>query len=243
MVKSSVKTVTYTSGSRRANAARSVVANARKILRGRMVASPRAPLRTGGFYGVYNGRRRDELKFVDTTISITPFTLVGAISLLNGVTQGTDFNNRIGRSVNMKSLLFRFTVEKATGANSDGATARVILFYDAQTNGAAPVVTDVLATADHLAPMNLNNRDRFKILADCFIETDAFVNTTGVISAGTYTERTKTIYKKMNTEMQFSGTTNAVGSIATGGVFALFISSELNGTGYKVYSRIRFTDK
>jgi len=208
-----------------------------------MVATPRAPLRTGGFYGVYNGRRRDELKFVDTTIATTPFTLVGSIVLLNGVTQGTDFNQRIGRSVSMKSLLFRFTVEKATGANSDGATARIILFYDAQTNGAAPAVTDVLATASHLSPMNLNNRDRFKILADSYLETEAFVNTAGVISAGSYCERTKTIYKKMTMECQFSGTTNAVGSIATGGIFALFISSELNGTGYSVYSRTRFTDK
>lgn len=241
MVKSSVKTVTYTSGSRRANAARTVVANARKILRGRMVASPRAPLRTGGFYGVYNRRGRDELKFIDLSAAATLWTTAGVIGILNGVAQGTDFNQRIGRSVSMKSILFRFNIEK-TATDSEGNTCRCILFYDAQTNGAAPAVTDVLATASYLSPMNLNNRDRFKILADCYLQTDAYDGGAPIV-AGTFTEHCKTIYKKFNMEVQFSGTAATVGSIATGGVFALFISSENNTLAYELYSRIRFTDK
>ena len=241
MVKGTVKTVTYTSGSRRVNAARSTVAKARQVLRSRMVASPRAPLATRGFYGVYNRRGRDELKFIDLAANATPWTTAGVVGILNGVAQGTDFNQRIGRSTSMKSILFRFNIEK-TATDSEGCTCRCILFYDAQTNGVAPLVTDVLASASYLSPMNLNNRDRFKILADCFMGTDAY-DGGGPIVAGTFTEQNKTIFKKFNLECQFSGTGATVGSISTGGIFALFIASENNTLAYELYSRIRFTDK
>lgn len=240
MVKSSVKTVTYTSGSRRANAARSTVAKARQILRSRMVAAPRAPLRTGGFYGVYNRRGRDELKFVDAAVSFTAWTTAGAIAILNGVAQGTDYNQRIGRSTLLKSILFRISVGKSAN-NSTGSTCRFLIFYDAQTNGAAPAVTDVLAAASYLSPMNLNNRDRFKILCDTYIDTEAY--TADPIATGTFKNETKTMFKKFNMECQFSGTGATVGSIATGGIFILLISDEANTVGYEFYSRIRYTDK
>lgn len=240
MVKSSVKTVTYTSGSRRANAARSTVAKARQILRNRMVATPRAPLRTGGFYGVYNRRGRDELKFVDANVGFIPWTSAGAIAFLNGVAQGTDYNQRIGRTTLMKSILFRISLGKSA-VSSDGACCRALIFYDAQSNGAAPAVTDVLASASYLAPMNLNNRDRFKILMDCYFDLEAY--TGSPIATGSFKNETKTMFKKFNMECQFSGTGSTVGSVSTGGIFVLLISDENGTVGYDFWSRIRYTDK
>lgn len=242
MVRASVKTITYTAGSRKTAAARRSVAKARELLRNRMVTSTRAPLRTGGFYGVYNRRGRDELKFVDTTVSGLA-TIGGTVNLLNGVTQGTDYNNRIGRKFTMKSLMVRIGISygNVAGVGSTGNIIRILVVYDAQTNTVTPAVTDVLQSANYLSPMNLNNRDRFKILSDKWWNTDAFVFAAGAITNGTFTPQMEKYYKKINLETQNGGTNNLVGSITTGGVFLIVISGGA-GNLVDVYTRVRYTD-
>jgi len=242
MVRSSVKTITYKSGSRNTTAANRVVAKAATLLRKRMAAAPRAPLRTGGFYGVYNRRGRDELKFIDNSATAQATSAAGIIALLNGITQGADFNNRIGRKVTMKSLLLKVSVGLLSTTSSLGGVHRFLVVYDAQTNGATPAITDVLATANYLSPMNLNNRDRFKVLMDFYHKTDAYTVTAGAISAGSFTDTIENRFRKFNLEEQFSGTTNAVGSIATGAVFLIVISDVGTAPIFDFYSRIRYTD-
>jgi len=240
MVKASVKTVTYTSGSRKANTARGVVAKAREMLRGRVARSTRAPLRTGGYYGVYNRRGRDELKFVDEAILGVPVA-TGTVTLINGVAQGTDVNNRIGRKFLMKSLLWRFRVGLNTAASSPGNVIRLLIVYDAQTNGALPAVTDILTAADVLAPMNLNNRDRFKIICDKWWSTGAYTISGTDIDTGEFCPPMDKFYKKLNLEVQNSGTANTIGSISTGAVYALLIAENTSATA-ELATRIRYTD-
>jgi len=240
MVKASVKTVTYTSGSRKANTARGVVAKAREMLRGRVARSTRAPLRTGGYYGVYNRRGRDELKFVDEAILGIP-SATGSVTLINGVAQGTDVNNRIGRKFLMKSLLWRFRIGVNPAANSLGNIVRLLIVYDAQTNGALPAVTDILSAADVLAPMNLNNRDRFKIICDKWWNSNAYALSGGDIDNGEFCPPMDKFYKKLNLEVQNSGTANTIGSIATGAVYALLIAENASAVA-ELATRIRYTD-
>jgi len=242
MVKASVKTITYTSGSRKTAAARRSVAKASQLLRARMGTTTRAPLATRGFYGVYNRRGRDELKFVDTVTSAAG-TAAGAVTLLNGVAQGTDYNQRIGRKFTMKSIMCRFGISYGTGAavNSVGNIVRVLIFYDCQTNLNTPAVTDVLQTASYLSPMNLNNRDRFKIISDKWWSTEAFVITASQIDTGDFEPKIEKFYKKINLETQNGGTGATVGSISTGGVFLLIITGG-NGNQIDIYTRVRYTD-
>lgn len=239
MVRSTVKTISYTSGSRKVNASRKVVARARALLRGRMASGPRAPLRTGGFYGLYQQRGRNELKFIDVTSSGTTAT-AGAVTLLNGVATGTDITNRIGRKIMMKSILFRLDLQ-TTATSLLGDFIRVLVVYDCQTNTTTPAVTDVIVN-NYNSPMNLSNRDRFKVLIDKHVIMNACDLTGGVVAGGDPMPKYVKVYKKMNLEVIFGGVNSNVGSINTGGIFLVLVSQNNALTTATLYSRIRFED-
>lgn len=246
MVKYTLRTTGYTggrAGSYKASTARKLVAKAGQLLRARNASSLRAPLRTGGFYGTYNRRGRDELKFIDSNVDgASP--AVGAVFLINGIVQGTDYNQRIGRKVMLKSIFVRFTIN-AVPANLalQGDVVRLMIFYDSQANGAAPAITDVLAIAEYDSPMNLNNRDRFKVLHDKFYTMWANTYAAGIggILTGNAIPKFSQKYIKCNMEEIFGGTGATIGSIQTGSLWFLTISQN-EVSGVSLYSRVRYTD-
>jgi len=212
------------------------------VLSKRVASVPRAPLATRGFYGQFSWRGRDELKVIDNPAGSGTFPTSGIVALMNGVAQGTDYTQRIGRKILLKSWLFRVSVVPLPSTVSPvGDICRILLFYDCQTNGSAPNANDVLNSNDYNAPMNLNNRDRFKILADKYVTIGASSYTAGDLVAGSPTPKQIKIFKKFNMEQIFGGTGNTVGSINTGGLFVLFISLAAKAT-YLYDSRVRFID-
>jgi len=224
-------------------AARAAVRKAATALRGRTTSYPRAPLRTGGFYGGYYKRGREELKTIDTDGVSGTITSVGAVTLLNGVAQGTDYTERIGRKVMLRSILWRgFVTPSSATSLPEGAFFRYIIFYDAQTNAVAPAVTDVLQTNAYDSPLNLTNRDRFKVLVDKYCTVNAVTFTTGALSAGSPMPKHLKFYRKFMMEVIFGSTGGTVGSIQTGGLFLLTICSVNVGCKLDMYSRVRFTD-
>lgn len=201
-----------------------------------------APLRTGGFYGLWNGRRADELKTIDSTLT-TAIPSTGLVNTISGVAAGTDYNNRIGRKIMMKSLLLRFALTPIVSTSAPvGDTVRVIVFYDTQTNGVLPTIAQLLQNSQPDDPLNLDNRDRFRIIMDKYIAMPASNYTAGALTAGSPTPKTMTKYRKFRLEGIFSGTTAAVGSIATGGIFIAYISNGNSLTGINWDARIRFID-
>lgn len=240
MVRSSIKTVTYSSGSRRIARSRQLVNRAAQLLRNRMGTTTRAPMRNGGWYGGY--RRGEELKTIDTE-GYNNTTSTGAVYLLSGVAQGTDYTNRIGRKISMKSLLIRFSLNPNAGQTSAvGDFVRILIVYDSQSNGSAPGVTDILQTANYLSPMNLNNRDRFKVLHERLIPMNPTVYTTGALTGGNPQNKSYEIYKRMFLDEVFSNTTNLISSITSGSVYLLIIAAAATATGLGYNSRIRFSD-
>lgn len=243
MPRTSVRTVTFQGSSRKIAAANRAVARARAIVRARGTGSLRAPLRTGGFLGTYNRRGREELKVIDITQTTVAATTAGTVTLLNGVTQGTDYTQRIGRKIWLKSILLRFTLVPNTASNTPaGDSVRLLVVYDAQCNSAAPVIGDILQNSAFNDPMNLNNRDRFKILADKFVTLGACQYNTGTLAAGAPFAKQVKIYKKMGMEQIFSGTGNTVGSISTGGIFLVIIAGFNSQTNVIYTARTRFLD-
>jgi len=247
MVRASVKTITYGSGYRnsyKVARSRQLVNKAAQLLRNRVAITTRAPLRTGGYYGNYNRRGRDELKVFDSAESTQVVTNGGIVILLNGIPQGTDYTQRIGRKVCLKSLLTRFTtvLNAATAASEAGDVVRLMIFYDSQTNAATPAVTDVLSYAGFDAPMNLTNRDRFKVIVDKFFMMSGYSSGGGALVAGTPMPRMLNKFKKMNLDVIFGGTGGTVGSIQTGGLFALIIGLSNNVSTSILTTRVRFTD-
>lgn len=204
--------------------------------------------RTGGFRtGVGRGVNMSglpELKTIDSgSVGPTNFSTAGAVLLLNGVAQGDDYTNRIGRKITMKSILMRFSVfSQATDNLQTGDILRVMIVYDNQSNGVAPTVANILQTASWDSPQNLDNRDRFLVLADKVFNRPAAIYAAGVITAGQAGAASRKIYRKISLQTQFNGTGATVGSIAGGSVYMLTISAY--GAQYDYYSncRIRFTD-
>lgn len=201
-----------------------------------------APLRTGGFFGAGYRRSINEKKTVDVAPNSYVADTTGTVTLLNGIATGTDFTDRIGRKIILKSIFVRGLVgpvDTSTGTNC----ARILIVYDMQANGSAPAVTDILKTADSRDQINLNNRDRFKILFDKQWTLGPFDGVTlGYIGAPSVAN--VKLYRRLNLETLFNGTTAAIGSIATGSIYMVTIGNQAaaNGSSFQVSTRIRFVD-
>lgn len=121
--------------------------------------------------GLYN--RRSELKHVDTGATNT-MSSTTVFQLLNNIRLGNDDYQRVGKEIKMKSLLLTAQVQDLRRTFNAHDWLRYMIIYDRQTNGAAPVITDVLqsvdinggVTSNVRSAKNENNKDRFKILLD-----------------------------------------------------------------------------
>lgn len=181
-----------------------------------------------------------ELKVIDTAQAQYACTTTGSVTLLNGVATGTDFTNRIGRKIIMKSVQIRGMVRPATSTPTS-AVCRVIIGYDMQPNTALPAVTDVLLAATGDSMLNLNNRDRFKMLMDKQV-TMGFYNTTASSSVADHTVVNVKKYIKLNHDTIFDGTTAAIGDITSGSLFLLTVGTLASGWEILCTLRVRFED-
>lgn len=220
---------------------RKFMAAEKAIKRARAYKAARRPIRLPT-RSVWTARGADELKTIDSTVT-SNVPAAGNISTLNAVATGTDFTNRTGRKTTMKSLLLRLTLNPlpATSAPS-GDAVRIVVLYDTQTNGAIPVVGDVLSGGTWDSPINLTNRDRFKILMDKQVNMAASTYTAGALTAGSPETKFLKKYRQFSLETIFNGTAGSVTQIQTGGLFILYISEANNVTNLLINSRVRFTD-
>lgn len=208
-----------------------------------VASSGLAPARTGGFYGVAARIRRNEKKVIDVDPGNLNVSTTGTVTLINGVATGTDFTDRIGRKIVMRSVYVRGLLRPEDTTVSDQC-ARVMLVYDMQSNGAAPAITDILKSASSLAQLNMNNRDRFRVLMDKTFAMAGLQDTATQAFAGSPTTHVMKKYKRCNLEVLYNGTTNAIGSIATGALFLVTIGSVAAGSAstFTVSTRVRFDD-
>jgi len=223
----------------RMRAAQQLVRAARQA--GRMSVAADAVARTGGFYSPSTS---SELKFRDlgpTTSALTfasaAWTTPGATFLLNGLAPDSTATGRIGRKVVMKSLLLRAEMRMAT-TSSQGGYGRYLVVYDRQANTNPPAVTDVLLYDGMQSPMNLSNKDRFKIVAEGYF--------TPLSVQGEFVSQGVEVYKKLNLPVQFNaGTAGTIGDIVTGSLYVLFAQNGSIGTANPSVvwtSRVRYSD-
>lgn len=200
-----------------------------------------APLRTGGFFGPR--RTMQEKKAIDLAQADYGMDTTGSVTLLNGVATGTDFTDRIGRKIITRSVAVRGIIIPAA-ANIGGQKGRLIIVQDNQVNGAAPAVTDVLKTANANAQLNLNNRDRFRVLVDREFVIGQLSNIATQSVAGSPTIGKCKVFKATRIETIFQGTTAAVASIASGAIWMVTIGTQAAGSGltFSGTTRVRFID-
>lgn len=116
---------------------------------------------------------KPEVKFFDLNAAGTLYTgsnpvsigITGTLFCLNPLAQGTSAFTRIGTSVSIKSVAYRYELDLPTApANQLPTSGRIILVWDKQANGAVPSYTDVFTSANYLAFMNIGATQRFTVL-------------------------------------------------------------------------------
>jgi len=129
-----------------------------------------------------------EKKFIDVNITANNYLVSGsaAITLLNGIVQGTDENTRIGRQMNIKSIYLKGTVQSSTTTVGNG-NIRTIIVIDQEVpqsagSGSTMAITDFLVSDQLVSLNNLNNRKRFKILFNevCQFAGQVITSTTSI---------------------------------------------------------------
>lgn len=229
----------------------------------------RRRFRRGGYKGKFTSKHRNvsrfprpELKYYDAmefpgsaTVSWTTIAgNTGTFIPLNMPIEGPSACNRIGRRINMKSIMLRimFGWVGTPQATTVQEFYRIALVYDAQANGTAPAVSDVFASnlvAGSVAnspwsPVNLNNRDRFLVLKEFFYARPQNGATGTVAAAATEDAETKPLpgmlrwyvnLKGMETTFKSTtGTQGAIGDISTGALYLVYIGMAISSSGASV---------
>lgn len=198
------------------------------------------PMRPGGFP---SGTVPEELKFVDLPLATYACSTTGSVTLLNGVAQGTDYNQRVGRQMLLKSVELRGYAYADADGSSDLQYVRVMVVLDNATNGAAPIITDILTAQTSISMPNLANRGRFRILSDQRHAFEGAITAAGVgpktMNCDLYLRWPKGIV------VQNNGTAATVGSIQSGALWLVTIGSSGSvnqNASAQLCTRVRFTD-
>lgn len=178
---------------------------------------------------------RKNIDSLDLTYNCPLTSSFGSPVFLTPIAQGTDQQERIGRSIRIKSVQIRLKTV-TTGSPAVGQI-RYVIVYDRQSNGVTPVSTDVFAgSAQFNDPMQLNYKERFVVLMDRI--TDSQQSSAVPISDKAYV--------KCDLDQIWAGAGGSAGNIRTGSIWlfmannadsAVGVASDVN---YSV--RVRFTD-
>lgn len=194
----------------------------------------------------YSRASSPEKKVINTTVTSVGCNTTGTVTLLNGVATGTDFTDRVGRKiVNTVVQVRGFLIPDTTTASTTTNCCRVLVIEDLQTNGVAPTIASIFHEATGTSFMNLNNRNRFRVLMD-----EQFVigpiNTTATTTLSPCpSSHSINFYKKCNIPTVFEGTDATVASISEGALWLVTLSNQpagANDATFTFSSRVRFID-
>jgi len=179
--------------------------------------------------------------FSDGTLAFSePATAFNGITCLNEVNQGSAAYNRIGNKIVMRSISVsgQFTATVPTIQ----AMARILVVYDRQTNGTAPVLADILysdpaGSTEFTSGVNMRNKSRFLVIRDFYLPFD-----TGQALGHTFK-----LFAKGRWESEFKANTgppSVIGDIATGALYLIAFIGTQGAAGTvtlrNCVSRIRF---
>lgn len=178
-----------------------------------------------------------ERKVYDNASSSIQVNSTGTFLLLACPTPGTDMNGRIGRKIVLKSLYVRGFVCTESSRNTSiddvivpSTHCRMIIFVDCQPNGAAPAVTDLLVEATTSSQLNLNNRDRFKVLCDKQYAFDPlYFNNNATFAMASASRQIYNVkkYKKLNIETIFNaGSAGTIADITSGALYMFWLGNQ-----------------
>jgi len=168
--------------------------------------------RVSGFYGRFKSGFGKELKFFDSninfnTVSDTWKPLQASTVSLNTIGRGTAPNLRIGRNFIMRSLNFRFFIDKT--AETELLTYRIMIILDTQANGQNPTAAQIFAIPGPSinawsSYRNLENISRFVVLWDKTYDLNSFTQGPGQTAFAAHAKN-DSYYKKIAIKTEMSG--------------------------------------
>lgn len=224
---------------------------ARKVMRARMQAALPAAS-SSPYFGRVAGSDA-ERKFLDVTIADNSISATGDIQnsgTLIVIPQGAGESQRVGRKVVIRKIMFRgeATLNEYAGTTEADASAanrvRIIFYVDKQCNGAAATAGDILATATPVSNgfNNLNNRDRFLILKDKFIDLNPMALAKGTTNyVRPRVNKSMFFARSCELPIEYSSTTGAITEIRSNNIGCLIIAdSAATGFACAVTGTVRF---
>jgi len=213
---------------------------------------PYVPLATRGYRP-----NAIEKKVYDVGPSTKACNATGTVTAMFIPTLGSDMQNRIGRKTCIKKIFLRgfITLEAASdtlgACNAESQAARVMMVWDSQPNGAIAAIADILkdpASATE-SQLNIDNRDRFKVIWEKNFVFDPFILPGGTVNAGV-SNRTCYFFKKfkrVNLETIFNNTNGGtIADISSGALLLVTVGTvaagaDLNSNLFFTH-RTRFAD-
>lgn len=180
--------------------------------------------------------RQPELKSLDVAVNMAANT-TGAVGLLNGLIQGTDFDERVGRQIQMVRLELQL-LDYVTGGTGVDQFHRIMVVRDKQANGVALGVTDVLNAANVTSGLNLDNRHRFVVMYD----------ETAYLNASAEPQSARVLHRDVNINSLTtydSGVAGTVADINTNSLYLIVVGSAAAGAeagSVAGNARLRFYD-
>lgn len=204
----------------------------------------------------------DRLGAVGDTFYQTNVSNTGTVFPIFIPGQGADYNQRIGRKVTVKSLYIKWRAFPSYQTDPTLLTTgapelhgRILVVHDAQPNGVLPAFTDIIQVetttgfADTISFVNMNNRDRFRIIMDKMHQFPAyFLSGKTLLGDGNGSTWVGKKFKRLNLEVIFNASsTNAIADISSGALYVCVLGSELVATAeynlaFDINTRIRYTD-
>jgi hypothetical protein len=180
-----------------------------------------------------------EERYVDLAVATYVADTTGTITLLNGIAEGDDNNQRNGRGVSLKSVSINgFSFPTATTGTTQ--QHRLIVFYDNATNGAAPTIANLLSASNANAYPNPDYARRFTILVD---HRQVLGTNTAAISDQVVKQFEFNI--RLNCAQTFNGTGATVASVQAGSLWAVTLGTAPAGATagtFNFATRVTFMD-
>jgi len=189
--------------------------------------------------------RPGELKYSDIAATPYAFDTTGTVTALNLLAVGDDATNRDGRQVLCKSIQVTGPIGPLTDNVVLPSFNRCMLVWDSQANsGTIATIAQILTASTSVANLNLDNRERFTILRDykCALGGG---NDAATLAYSQSPSMTKIDwFVPLNLVTTYSGTTAAIGSIATGALLLVTIGNQAAGSNMSgnFTTRLRFLD-
>lgn len=196
--------------------------------------------------GPFVGGPKPELKYVDQAVTDWAADSTGTIGYYSLTAQGDDVQSRQGRVVTWKSIQLTGMLKPQTTETLPNY-ARLLVVWDKQNNSSAGALEqDILVNASSsITFKNLDNRERFVILRDIKIgQGERSVVPSSSLSDGNNTMCIDEFIDLKGLKTVYSGTTAAIGSVASGNIVILTTGSQAVGKGgiFSLAVRQRFYD-